>query len=399
MSTRFKAVLIKSKMGDHKKHDNKQDNQVDILEINCRIYDMFKHEKDKLSEYRQQLEDLDKALKSRNLSHRSITNLDSGITNLHKKIYNIEEDIDSQYYTSESFPIITEYEKILKTPLKISFMGKKPKGNKKKKELITSYIEIANKYIDIVIPPDIKPFKMICPNCKNKKDFEMEDNIYTCINCGCEQEDITHTSSYKDIDRVNISAKYTYDRTIHFRDAMNQHQAKQNCTIDKRIYDDLEEEFESHHLLVGDCTVSNEKRFSKIKKHHIYEFLKELGRSKHTASEKQFYTKHYENVNLIYCKFTGKQPDDISYLEDDLMNDFSQLIEIYDKVYKDNDKTDRKNFLNTQHILYQLLRNRKHKCKKEDFNMLKTGDRKSFHDDVCENLFSNYLGWNYEPFL
>ncbi len=387
-------------MGDRKKQDNySEDSQVDILELNSRIYAMFKKEKDNLSAYKQQLFDLEKAYESSSLSHRSMKNLRISINNLRKKIYNIEEDIDKQYYTSESFPIITEYQNILKTPIKISFMGKKPKDGKRKKELITSYIEIANNYIDIVIPINIKPFKMICPNCKNKKDFEMEDNIYTCINCGCEQEDITHTVSYKDIDRVNISAKYTYDRTIHFRDAINQYQAKQNCTIDQKVYDDLEEEFESHHLLIRDETTPRKKRFSKIKKHHIYEFLKELGRSKHTQSEKQFYTKHYENVNLIYCKFTGKQPDDISYLEDDLMNDFSHLIEVYDKVYKDNDKTDRKNFLNTQHILYQLLKNRKHKCKKEDFNMLKTGDRKSFHDDICETLFSVHLGWNYEPFL
>jgi len=387
-------------MGDRKKHYNEpEDTQVDILELNSKIHMMFNKEKDNISEYKQQLIDLENARNSINISTRAIMNLRSCIDNLRKKIYNIEEDIDVQYYTSESFPIITEYDNILKTPLKMTFMGKKPKSGKRKKELINRYIEIANKYIDIVVPSKIKQFKMICPHCNNKKDFETEDNIYTCVNCGCEQEDITHTASYKDIDRVNISAKYTYDRTIHFRDAINQYQAKQNCTIDQKIYDDLEEEFESHHLLIGDTTTPTKKRFSNIKKYHIYEFLKELGRSKHTSSEKQFYTKHYENVNLIFYKFTGKQPDDISYLEDSLMNDFSHLIEVYDKVYKDDDKTDRKNFLNTQHILYQLLKNRKHKCNKEDFNMLKTGDRKSFHDDVCESLFSLHLGWNYEPFL
>lgn len=388
-------------MGDRKKMSNThEDNQIDIMGIDSKINDLFNQEKDNLPIYKQQLHDLERAFMSNNLSHRSTKNLKDSIAKLRKKIYNIEQDIDIQYYTSESLPIIMEYENILKTPIKISFMGKKPKGNKKKKELIDKYLKIASNYIDISIPQDIKLFKMICPNCKNKKDFEMDDNVYSCINCGCEQEDITQTSSYKDIDRVNISAKYTYDRTIHFRDAMNQHQAKQNCTIDQKIFDDLEEEFESHHLLVGGPNTPRKKRFSKITKQHIYDFLKELGRSMHTQSEKQFYTKHYENVNLIHYKFTGCPPDDIGYLEDDLMNDFSQLIDLYDKIYKQDDEntTERKNFLNTQHILYQLLRNRKHKCNKEDFNMLKTNDRKCFHDEICENLFTQ-LGWNYEPFV
>lgn len=388
-------------MRDRKTMNNDhEDNQVDIMGIDYEIKELFENDKLKIPIYKQQLEDLKSALRSsKDLSHRSTKNLEDSIEKLTKKIYNIEQEIDKQYYTSESIPIIMEYEEILKTPVKINFMGKKPKCNRKNKEITDKYISVASKYKNIPIQHKEKSYKMICPNCKNKKDFEMDDNVYACIHCGCQQEDITHTSSYKDIDRVNISAKYTYDRTIHFRDAMNQHQAKQNCTIDHQIFKDLEVEFESHHLLVGNNNTPREKRFSKITKQHIYDFLKELGRSKHTQSEKQFYTKHYENVNLIHFNFTGKPADDIGYLEDDLMNDFSQLIELYDKIYKqDDDKMNRKNFLNTQHILYQLLRNRKHKCNKEDFNMLKTNDRKCFHDEICENLFSR-LGWNYEPFI
>ena len=33
-------------------------------------------------------------------------------------------------------------------------------------------------------------------------------------------------------------------------------------------------------------------------------------------------------------------------------------------------------------------------AKKEDFNILKTIDRKSFHDDICVGLFAE-LGWNF----
>jgi hypothetical protein len=91
---------------------------------------------------------------------------------------------------------------------------------------------------------------------------------------------------------------------------------------------------------------------------------------------------------------TGKKPDDISHLEDLLLADFDLLVETYDKNFKN--KVDRVNFISTQYVLYQLLQRRKHPCRKEDFVILKTMDRKSFHDSVCRDLFG-VLGWNFSP--
>ena len=113
-------------------------------------------------------------------------------------------------------------------------------------------------------------------------------------------------------------------------------------------------------------------------------FLKDLG-----------YTNHYENVHLIHYNLTDVKPDDISYLEDQLLDDFDTLTNLYDKRYKN---IDRKNFINTQHILYQLLIHHKHHCNRENFGILKTLDRRSFHDEVCKTLFQE-LGWNYTPIL
>ena len=112
-------------------------------------------------------------------------------------------------------------------------------------------------------------------------------------------------------------------------------------------------------------------------------FLKDLG-----------YSNHYENVHLMHYNFTGIKPDDISYLEDKLLNDFDSLTELYDKKFK---HIKRKNFINTQYVLYQLLQRHKHECKKEEFIILKTIDRKFFHDEVCKELFES-LGWNHTPF-
>ena len=74
------------------------------------------------------------------------------------------------------------------------------------------------------------------------------------------------------------------------------------------------------------------------------------------------------------------------------MEDFDKISNLYDKKYKFTGKIDRKSFINTQYILFQLLKRHKYNCKKEDFNMLKTLDRKSFHDDIVKDLFET-LGY------
>jgi hypothetical protein len=91
---------------------------------------------------------------------------------------------------------------------------------------------------------------------------------------------------------------------------------------------------------------------------------------------------------------TGVKPDDISHLEEQILQDFDQLTEVYDKLFKN---IDRKNFINTSFVLYALLLRHKHPCKKEDFAVLKTGERILFHDEITKVCF-NHLGWSYKTF-
>jgi len=256
--------------------------------------------------------------------------------------------------------------------------------------LINDYMKISKKYIsdsdsesDSETPPvtAAKKNKYQCTECK-KKIFDVVDGTtYICIECGAQQEVHSATISFKDIDRVNISAKFTYERLIHFRDCINQYQGKQNTTIDPAVYKSLEEQFERHHLLVGDKNTPNKIKFKNITKDHISIFLKDLR-----------YTRHYENINLIHYVLTEIPPDDISHLENKLMDDFIVLTELYNK-YKQEHKIPRKSFINSQYVLFQLLNRHKHYCKREDFNILKTIDRQYFHDEVTKDLFQE-LGWN-----
>lgn len=353
-------------------------NELDITDIDNKIREKFSSEIKKVHALKKKLIEINKTLLT-NIQPRMQKDLELYKKDLEFQIKKIESNEDLNFYTIETAELLDRYNFTLKTPIKLSFVGKIKGDDKEKNEVVKKYIEVAQKYYPIAIKPVEKNNSLVCKNCPNKKDFVQEENAFVCPECGAEQELPPQTVSYKDNDRVNITAKYTYDRKVHFRDCMNQYQGKQNCTIDQKVYDDLEDIFDRHHLLVNKISDDKYQRFSKITKEHILMFLKELG-----------YSKHYENVNLIYYNLTGIKPDDISHLEDKLLADFDLLVETYDKYFKN--KVERVNFISTQYVLYQLLQRYKHPCKKEDFIILKTMDRKHFHESLMRELFG-LLSW------
>ena len=106
---------------------------------------------------------------------------------------------------------------------------------------------------------------------------------------------------------------------------------------------------------------------------------------------------HYENANYIYYVLTGNRVDEISdSLEKKILDDFQQLSCLYDKTFgKDKPfELNRKNYMNASYVLFQLLRNREHPCKRENFSILKTIEKRRFHDKICSELFKQ-LGWRF----
>jgi ribosomal protein L37AE/L43A len=367
---------------------------VDILKVDEKIREIFEKERERLPEYKERLGYFKISLEKCSLDLSIKKKIQSECKNLETKIHNAEGDKMLNFYLLDVIAILDEYKKILEKPRKISFFGKSDSRDFNKDNLVKKYVNCAKKYVNLeeLISSDetmretVEAAKWSCTECGNQKDYEIiERHIYICENCGHQTETMGNSTSYKDASRVNISSKYTYERRIHFRDCINQYQAKQNSTIPQKVYDELVEQFSSHGLLVNSAT--QEVRFGNITKDHILIFLKELG-----------YTKHYEDVFLIHSKLTGSKPDDISHLEERLMTDFDILSTLYDDKFKHTKRIDRKNFINTQYVLYQLLRKHRYQCRKDDFNILKTLDRKSFHDEICGELFAE-LGWNFTPFF
>ena len=315
------------------------------------------------------------------------------IESLKQKIYDIENDIPMAEYICTTTPIIEKYRKMIQTPVKVSFFNtssnrkdnlincnfSKDNIENEKYELLDEYYDIAKKYIQIKSYKKETTQRYIC-HCGNQYNYTESQNKIICNECYNVHSVQSIQTSFKDIDRVNLSQKYKYKKKVHFRDTVNQYQGKQNKKIEPEIYKILEEQFLIHNLVINDGKTYNEK-YSNITKEHIYMFLFETNNSN-----------YYEDINMIHTHFTGIPCPDISDIEHLLYEDFDKVVDAYDSL----EDIDRIHFLNGQYILYQLLRRRKVKVRESDFDILKTRERLVEHDEIYQKICMK-LEWTFHP--
>lgn len=386
--------------------------EIDIISIDNKIQLQLKEEEKKIDVYREIIKDIDKLLEKSSLDDSVKSRLLYSKQQFMEKSKKIEDGQLYNFYINDTLLLIQKFKLMLKQPVKKSFVTKKENlstpdetsRNEEKEALVKEYLHIAKKYGNIESNlllsnssfsetenesvSSIKKKSFSCSFCGDKNCVASDCGML-CLSCGCEIETNSNTNSisYKDITRANVLQKYTYERRSHFRDCINQFQGKQNCKIPPEVYNKIEEQLIKHNLVFGDETLPKQERYRKVKKEHIMLFLQELK-----------FDKQYENINYIYSQITGTKCYDISHLEEQLMADFDTLVNLYIKKFKYEKKIARKSFMNINYVFYQLLHKNKYYCKKEEFNILKTIDRKVFHDEIFKELFEE-LGWNHVPFF
>lgn len=348
---------------------------INIIDIHQKILKNIEKEKEKIPNLELQL----KTLQERNdLILRE---------KIKSEIKRIKTNKTKLFYLSSSLHIIQQYQKLLKKPIIHYFIknverDKESNNTKDKNILIEKYKKIIKKYRNY-IPKDInldldynKKIKTET-KCKQCNSTQFDDNV--CIQCGLHIESYEdQISSYCDIKRICVNSRYKYNRIIHFKECIQQYQGKENIDIPKKVIDDLDKAFIRNHLV--DKTNHTETKYNKIIKHHIYLFLKQLR-----------YSKYYDNINYLYHYFTKKPLNNISHLENKIIQDFEKFVKIYDKKIKESPNMERKK--NTQYILYQLLHRHKFFCKASSFGIAKSLKRNAFNDHITKECF-NQLQWN-----
>ncbi len=372
----------------------------DVVELDEKIKSQIDEDYTNIDHYKNICEELQLSLQDPDqLSNLEIRSKQAELDKYTSKIEKLENEFLLNEYLIRSQEIVQKWQKLIKIPQKICFMksatssktdkldeksNKLEDGdehslnmNETKNNLLDSFLQVAKDYLEIDPISASKKSDFKC-DCNSNVNFVENENNVTCSKCGVEHELFTNSTSFKDIHRVNMSVKYKYERASHFRDAVQQFQGKQNKKISSKVYEDLEETFDKHNLLVK--SENNLKKYQKITRKHIEMFLCETG-----------HNKHYEDVYLIAKKY-GREPHQIAHLEKALYEDFDQVLSAYETL------TDikRSNFLNNQYVLYQLLRRRKYKCTKQDFNIIESKERLSDHDAIFQRI-CDVTQWTFVP--
>ena len=374
---------------------------IDILDLNSKIQQFIEIEYNNVALVENQLIQINKLLNgSFNLRPRILYLLNNLKDNLVSKL---EDYKNLQFFNADVLPLIERYDNLNRQSMVIPFFNTNRKTLKehdlKKAELQREFILKIKDYsilknFEYITIPEINTPKTSPPPCicGNKTEFIKDEDRAVCAICSTEQSLISNISSFSDVGRVNMASKYTYNRKVHFRDCIIQYQGKQKTHIPDEIYTIVETKLIERSLISADCSIPRKIRFERVTRMNVLEILKEL--------ESKDVKKFYDDIVLIHHTLTNQPCDNIEYLEDSLLEDFDKLTETYDSKYSEleadsSTKTPkRKNFINAQFVLYQLLRKHGHKCNEMDFLTLKTSERKRFHHTICKELFA-ILGWKY----
>ena len=295
---------------------------------------------------------------------------------------------DEIFYINETVSLLDEYRHIKKMNKQvINFLKSKDnlkKENKRLSEIIKQYLDIAKNYTEelCILDHNSNDTHLLtsCSKCGSEYVDDGAEYVNVCTNCGAHTELLGETYTYRDNNRLNKTFNYKYDRKSHFRETVSQYQGKQNITVKKKVYEDIEKQLKIYNLINEEGKTRKEK-YAKVTKQHIRLFLKETN-----------HCKHYEDYIFIYHKITDKPVPDITHVENAIFKDHKLMLETYSNL-SDDEIEERKNFLNAKFILLQLLRKHKVKVDIEDFDILKSCERFNYHTRVCKLIFDK-LGWD-----
>lgn len=250
--------------------------------------------------------------------------------------------------------LLTTYSNLVSVPKRMNFLTKKliEPNREEIEKLELKFWQLAPKYAS---------FYQICSNCSMLKKSE------ECEKCFIDFQKFGQT--YSDVSRTNLGSKYSYFRKQHFFECIIQFQGKQHATICPKLLDKLKQLYEKNHNV-------------NMTKYNVMMWLKDMNA-----------TKHYGDVHLIFSILTKIPCPNLENLELDLLTDFDVFLTEYNKNCQDDNMVQRKNFINIQFVLFQLLNRHGQKYKQDDFILPRTVEIRKAYEILCRKIFNN-LGWN-----
>ena len=228
--------------------------------------------------------------------------------------------------------------------------------------------ELFNKYwqriegIRINIDDGSKRIKY-CKDCNFEKIFDYSVSAYICQVCGIVEDIIL------DEDR-QIKDYSPYRRINHFREWLNQFQAKQSPDIPEIVFKDIIDELNKNRIT--DLTTLNRKKMKQI--------LKKLD-----------YNSYYEHVHYIINKLSNLPPPKITR---DMERIFIKMFNKIESIWQIYKPPTRKNFLSYPYVLYKFSELLELDHLLPCFQLHKDHD-KLMEDDEIWNKICEALSWEF----
>ena len=295
-----------------------------------------------------------------------------------------DQQYDYEFYILETGSLIEEYLNLLKIPVKIVF-GARPQTPRITISQIIMYKYVLSRLylstdpprrFDHSLAPATSKSSTFCATC----GAIMDDII--CPACSAPAVDSTaYAISYSDA-KYPIQPRTCSEKRNHFVNCFNQYQGQVKGILDPQIILRVEQELLKYGVVDVDKPARVDK-YARVTKEHIKLILKDLS----------LFKANNDNLTYIYYTITDRRQS-IAHLKEIVLRDFDRFNDAYTKHYPN---TDKKSF-NYQQLLFQFLSRHGHKCNPDDFNFLKTTDRKIQHDQIYKKIFQE-LGWNYVSFF
>lgn len=377
------------KVRDSKKKACKKSTLANLSTIHQQKMDEFRKDRDneesitiKLAEIQNEIVRLDE-LNCKSISElKKLTDLREEHKNLSEKLKRLQSCDDMMEYYYKTGDIITAYNDLETNPSKGTVavtdffreyttseenpLGKKQKSHNNKKELLEEYLELTRPdYVRGVKAHDFS----YCDVCDEEMTLKKDHGIYVCVSCGQTNSVLVEGESGKI--SVSDGMKYSvYQRKNHFKEWLNQIQAKESTDIPQEVLDMVLIELNKIHF----------DNLAELDPTLIRNILKKLNLSR-----------YYENVFHIIYRLNGLQPPTLSRdVEERLLHYFKQIEEPF-RLYK---KAGRKNILRYSYILYKLCELLELDEFLRCFRLLKNRT-KLIEQDTVWAAICKHLGWEY----
>jgi hypothetical protein len=274
--------------------------------------------------------------------------------------YDLTGDLLTEYYTIRDTKQTTEIKNILEY-LKPNSNLKKPIGNTK----AVLFDKFCQRIEGIRVNKDIGSNRIkYCEECNVEKILVIEDSSYICPDCG-DMEFII-------IDEDKQIKEYSpYRRINHFKEWLNQLQAKEITEISEEIFQNIVNELNKYKN-IDINTIGRDK---------MQDILKKLG-----------YNKLYEHIPFILNKLIGVDPPKIDRSTEERFIEMFTIIQEPWETYKPKG---RKNFLSYPYILYKFSELLERDDLLNFFPMLQP--QKLMEQDLIWQKFCKHLKWEYYP--